>query len=282
MGGGRSSTASLSPLAVSERDQVHATKGLDRGAFEALAVPEGPRLFRFALSLVRNPDLAEELVQDTFVRAFEQRASFRGESAAATWLHRILHNLAVDRARRSSREVLVGEVEDRWHDDSYSVDAATVVERAQTRNELEEALVRLPFIYRAAVLLHDVEGWTVAEIAERLGIDLPAAKQRLRRGRMMLVTALAGGAERREALAGVPLRCWDARRDVSDYLDGELAAERRQLLERHLASCPTCPPLYAALVGIKTELGGLRDRDSVVSPALAERIAGELEKRGST
>jgi hypothetical protein len=131
------------------------------------------------------------------------------------------------------------------------------------------------------VLLHDVEEWTVAEIADRLGIDLPAAKQRLRRGRMMLVTALAAGAERREALTAVPLRCWDARRDVSDYLDGELADERRRLVERHLAACPTCPPLYAALVGVRAELGGLRDRDSVVTPALAERIGLVLESRGS-
>lgn len=95
---------------------------------------------------------------------------------------------------------------------------------------------------------------------------------------MMLVTALA---ERLEALTGVPLRCWDARRDVSDYLDAELADERRRLLEQHLASCPTCPPLYAALVEIKAELSGLRDRDSVVVPELAERIGRELESRSS-
>jgi RNA polymerase sigma-70 factor (ECF subfamily) len=215
------------------------------------------------------------------VRAFEKRAGFHGDSSAATWLHRILHNLAVDRARRYGREIAVDDVEALWRDDSYSVDAATVVERSQTREELEDALVRLPFIYRAAVLLHDVEEWTVAQIAERLGIDVPAAKQRLRRGRMMLVTAPATGAERHEALAGVPLRCWDARRDVSDYLDGELADERRRLLEQHLATCPICPPLYAALVGVKAELGGLRDRDSVISPGLAERIAHELEVRAS-
>jgi RNA polymerase sigma-70 factor (ECF subfamily) len=266
---------------VREGSQEDAASGLDRAAFEALVASEGPRLYRFALALVRNADAAEDLVQETFVRAFERRAAFRGESAAATWLHRILHNLAVDRARRAGREIAFEEVEERWRDDSYSVDAAVVVERAQTREELEDALVRLPFIYRSAVLLHDVEEWTVVEIADRLGIDLPAAKQRLRRGRMMLVTALAASAERREVLTGVPLRCWDARRDVSDYLDGELADERRLLLEQHLATCPTCPPLYAALVGIKAELGGLRDRDNVVTPALAERINRELEIRRS-
>lgn len=213
------------------------------------------------------------------MRAFRKRSDFRGESAAATWLHRILHNLAVDRARRTGRELSVEQVEEQWRDDAYSVDAAAVLERAQTREELEDALVRLPFIYRSAVLLHDVEEWTVSEIADRLGIDLPSAKQRLRRGRMMVVTALASGAERRQALEGIPLRCWDARREISDYLDGELADGIRRLLEQHLATCPTSPPLYAALVGVKAELGGLRDRDNVVTPALAERIARQLEGR---
>ena len=79
-----------------------ATQGLDGAALEALVSSEGPRLYRFALSLVRDPGVAEELVQATFVRAVEKRATFRGESGAATWLHRILHNLAVDRARRSA------------------------------------------------------------------------------------------------------------------------------------------------------------------------------------
>jgi RNA polymerase sigma-70 factor (ECF subfamily) len=250
--------------------------GLERDALEALAVAEAPGLYRFALSLVRDPVAAEDLVQETFLRALERRRTFRGESSPATWLHRILHNLAVDRSRRHGREVVVESVEERWAADGYTVEAARVVERAELRDELEDALVRLPFIYRAVVVLHDAEGWTVAEIAERLGIGLPAAKQRLRRGRMMLVSALAEGAERRERLAGVPMRCWDARRRVSDYMDGELAPEQRSLIERHLEACPTCPPLYAALVGVRDRLGDLRDPDAVVPPALAERIARRL------
>jgi RNA polymerase sigma-70 factor, ECF subfamily len=168
--------------------------------------------------------------------------------------------------------VLVEDVEERWRDDAYTVDTEAVVLRAREREELEDALVRLPFIYRAAVVLHDVEGWTVAELAERLGIGLPAAKQRLRRGRMALVTALAAGAERQEALEGVVLRCWDARSRVSDYVDGRLGVEERAPLERHLAGCPTCPPLYAALVGVSAELSRLRDSDSVVPPHVADRL----------
>jgi len=188
-----------------------------------------------------------------------------------------MHNLAVDRARRA-REIPVEEVEEKWRDDAYTVDAETVALRTESREELQDALVRLPFIYRSAVLLHDVEGWTMDEVARELGIGLPAAKQRLRRGRMQLVTALAEGAERRKALAGVPLRCWDARARVSDYLDEELSDAERGPLEAHLETCPTCPPLYSCLVGVCEALGRLRDPDTVVPPGLAERV--RLAARG--
>lgn len=152
--------------------------GVDRDALAAHA----PDLYRFARSLVRRREDAEDLVHDTIVRALERGESLRVEAALSTWLHRVLHNLAVDRARRSARELLVDEVEDRWRDDAYTVDSATVVERAEDRVELEDALVRLPFAYRAVLVLHDVEGWTLRSIVERLGTSLPAAKQRLRRG----------------------------------------------------------------------------------------------------
>ncbi|MEO8557245.1 MAG: sigma-70 family RNA polymerase sigma factor [Actinomycetota bacterium] len=236
---------------------------------------EVPGLLRYARTIVADGRVAEDLVQETLLRALERAGSFRGDASLATWLHRILHNLAVDVSRRDredATENVEREVEERWRSDSYTVDAATVVERAETREELEDALVRLPVIYRTAVVLHDAEGMTVAEIADIQGVALPAAKQRLRRGRMMMVDALAQGRERREALRGVPLRCWDARSKVSDYLDDELMSSDRVLVERHLEACPTCPPLYAGLVGARAALGALRDADTVVPQSLAGRI----------
>ena len=236
---------------------------------------EVPGLLRYARTIVADGSLAEDLVQETLLRALQRAGSFRGEASLATWLHRILHNLAVDRFRadrEDATEDVEREVEQRWRDDSYTVDAATVVERAETREELEDALVRLPVIYRTAVVLHDSEEMTVAEIADVQGVGLPAAKQRLRRGRMMLVDALAQGRERRVALRGIPLRCWDARSRVSDYIDDELMASDRVLVQRHLETCPTCPPLYAGLVGARAALGALRDADTVVPTSLANRI----------
>ncbi len=175
---------------------------MDRAELAELLPAEVPGLMRYATSLVRDPHLAEDLVGDTLVRALERAASYRGDARLGTWLHRILHNLAVDRAR-SAREVpaedIAVKVENQWRADEYTVDLDVVVARAETREELRDALIRLPYIYRSAVLLHDAEGLTMREVAGICDVELPAAKQRLRRGRMMLVSALAEGAERRVA-----------------------------------------------------------------------------------
>lgn len=256
---------------------------------------EVPGLLRFARTLARDPSQAEDLVQETLARALEKADTFRGEASLATWLHRILHHLAVDQARRSHEtpvEDIVDAVEAAWREDAYTVDVSTVVERAETRAALEDALVHLPVAYRAAVVLHDAEGLTVREIADIAAVSLPAAKQRLRRGRMMLVSQLARGSERREGLRGVPLRCWDARSRVSDYLDGDLDDNEAHQLRRHLQACPTCPPLYASLVATRAALhsygteavggsGGVRDPDSVIPPTLARRIAELLTQYSS-
>ena len=242
----------------------------------------GEALYRFALGLVRDPDLAADLVQDTFVRAIEKHPQYRGDGSLLSWLRQMLHNLAIDRARRSRREIVVEDVEERWRADSYTVDPAMLAERIADRDELEDALVRLPFGYRTVVVLHDIEQWRVREIAELQEISLPAAKQRLRRGRMMLVSALASGAERRERLQGVPMRCWDARRHVSDYIDGALDTDTAATVEAHLAGCPTCPPLYAALVGTHERLADLADPDTVIPPALEERLHGIIDGRSDS
>lgn len=236
-------------------------------------------LYRFAMSITRDPSQAGDLVQDTFIRALERSDQYRGDAPIGAWLRRILHNLAIDRARRATHEVIVEEIEGRWRDDDYTVDPEAVALRAETREELEDALVRLPFIYRVAVILHDVEGWTVRDFAETVDITLPAAKQRLRRGRMSLVSALAEGHERRKQLEGVPMRCWDARKHISDYLDGTLEQATARMVESHLETCPTCPPLYAALVDSHERLGGLRDSDTVIPPELEEAIRHTLAAR---
>jgi len=249
----------------------------DDQSFGAAVTAELPRLFRFARSMATDQSEAEDLVGDTIVRAIERQNQYRGEASLGTWLHQILFHLAVDRSRHHAHELSVEDVETLWRDQDYSVDAEAVVERAESSEELRDALVHVPQHYRSVVVLHDAEGWPASQIASALGISLPAAKQRLRRGRMILVSALAHGRERRVANSGVPLSCWDAREQVSNYLDGGLDASARAALEVHLANCATCPPLFQALVGVRASLGTLHDPDSVVPAELARRVREHLE-----
>ena len=213
----------------------------------------------------------------TLLKALEHGETFRGGSSVQTWLHRILHNTYVDGVRgahdtSTSPEDVAMLVERRWRDDAYTVDGEQVVLRAERDDELRDALAHLPVTYASAVILHDVEGWTAGGIAEIHEVSLAAAKQRIRRGRMMLVDELAAHAVRHADLKGVPMRCWAAREKVSDYLDGDLTLPERTALERHLGGCPTCPPLFAGLVGARNGLARLRDPDTVIAPALAQRL----------
>lgn len=248
---------------------------------EDLLVPELVGLLRYALLLTRDESDAADLVQDTVVRALERSEGFRGDSGLATWLHRIMYHRFIDLTRRRD-PVPIGEDEvieasDRnWADDSYTVSAEEVVERAENSQELLDALIRLPASHRSAVLLHDLEGLTTAAIADVQQVSLAAAKQRLRRGRQLLISALAQGSERRADLAGVPLNCWTARSRIPEFLDDELIAVDRRRLKRHLETCPTCPALYASIVGVRGAVASLRDPDSVIPPALAERVRASV------
>lgn len=242
---------------------------------------ELPALVRLATRLVHDADQAEDCAQETIVGAWRRRDQLREPAALPSWLRRSLVNRVIDRSRRHRDELDVDAVEADWHDDAYSVQPERVLERAELRDELEDALTRLPVIYRVPVVLHDALGWTAAEIADAMEIGVAAAKQRLRRGRMMLVSALAADDARRQASLAQPIRCWQARRHVSAYLDGELEDETKALVEAHLAGCPTCPPLYASLVGVRSSLGGLRDPDTVVEDAVAERINERLVTEGA-
>jgi len=224
---------------------------------------------------------AEDLAQDAILRAWASRAALRDAAALPAWLNRAVVNLAIDRSRRHRDQLSIESVEERWHDDSYTVDPEQVLARAEERDALEDALARLPAIYRVPVVLHDGGDWTAREIAEAIGAGLPAVKQRLRRGRMMLVSALADESPKRLASLAQPMHCWRARRHISAYLDGELQPDTAAEVERHLAGCPTCPPLYASLVGVRATLGGLRDPDTVIPDEMAARLATSVRARTS-
>jgi len=128
---------------------------------------------------VRDPDAAEDCAQETIVGAWRRRDQLRDPAALPAWLRRSLVNRVIDRARAHHDELDIEAVEADWHDDAWSVQPERVLERAELRDELEDALARLPVIYRVPVVLHDVLGWTGPEIARAMEAALPATKQRL-------------------------------------------------------------------------------------------------------
>lgn len=240
-----------------------------------------PGLLRYARALTRDPVAAEDLVQDTVVRALERAADFRGDSSPATWLHRILHHRFVDvvraqRADPTDDDLLAERVESAWRADDYTVDAQVVLERAedaaQLRDALEPPTCRRPTARPSSCTTS--RDSTAAQVADIQQVSVAAAKQRISRGRAMLVSELARETQRRVALRGVPLRCWDARSRVGTTSTTSSPLAERAQLESHLAACPTCPALYTGLVGVRSALGSLRDPDTVVPAAIAERLRG--------
>lgn len=248
----------------------------ERGGIDHELLAAMPGLLRYARTMTSDVALAEDLVQTALLRAMERSDSFDGRSSLATWLHRILHNSFVDhmRARREVPDEAVWErVEELLREPRFTVDAAEVIEVAHTASEVRDGLLRLPVNYRSAIVLHDMEGLTVPRVADIQKVSLAAAKQRVRRGRLMLVAALASAAQRHVAMKGVPMDCWDARLQVSDYLDQLLPELEARRLERHLELCPTCPPLYSAIVASRRGVSELRDANNTIPENIAARLA---------
>lgn len=177
-------TPSAGSLDADRFDAALAAKG-DALTFERLYRRHVPRVH----SLVRrmlSGDVADEIAQDVFVRAWQKLSLFRGESQFGTWLHRLAINVIL--AKRADLAKQRGR---------YSDDEA-VFERLQSRSvqhetrvDFESALARLPDGAREVFVLHDIEGYKHEEIAELLGVTAGTSKSQLHRARMTLRDCLA-------------------------------------------------------------------------------------------
>jgi RNA polymerase sigma-70 factor (ECF subfamily) len=178
----------------SDHDLLRAHVDGDADAFGELFTRHRDRLWAVALRTMGNPEDAADGLQDGMIAAFRRAGSFRGEAAVTTWLHRVVVNACLDRIRASRirrLEALPDDVEDRGtlvatavHDDQP--DAAA--EDSERRRRVLAALATLPADQRAALVLVDMEGYPVAEVAAMLGCAEGTVKSRCSRGR----TRLAG------------------------------------------------------------------------------------------
>lgn len=166
-------------------DVTAATAG-DRRAFERLYRLHGQRIFALCLRMSGERGVAEELVQDVFVRAWQKLDTFRGDAAFSTWLHRVAVNIVLSRRKQDGvrRDRTVQD------DDTVAAAPARTVSIAE-RVDLEAAIAGLPQGARRIFVLHDVEGYTHEEIGDLLGITSGGSKAQLHRARMLLREALS-------------------------------------------------------------------------------------------
>ncbi|MFO7700574.1 MAG: sigma-70 family RNA polymerase sigma factor [Acidimicrobiia bacterium] len=173
-------------------DLVERARAGDRDAFGELVRIHQHEVYTLAVRLVHDRDLAADVTQDAFVRAWRAMPKFRGDAKFSTWLHRITVNTAWTHRTRRNRvrldplESLAAEPE------STFLDPIRAGESAILAPTIAEALASLSSSVRAVVVLKDIYDWSHAEIADHLDITVTAAKVRLHRGRKELRESLRG------------------------------------------------------------------------------------------
>jgi RNA polymerase sigma-70 factor (ECF subfamily) len=179
-------------------DPVKATARAD--AFEAEALAAIDSLYRTALRLTRDPADAEDLVQDTYLKAFRAADTFQPGTNLRAWLFTILHNSARNRARDRARDTVT--VDSETVERAADVPAGaggpspagdtpeSLLLRETLDPDLQAAVDALPDVFREAVWLRDVEEFTYAEIAAMLQVPAGTVMSRISRGRQMLYQAL--------------------------------------------------------------------------------------------
>lgn len=170
-------------------------------AVEELVARFGPRIYRLALRITGRPEDAQEVAQDVLWTVVRKIDTFKGESALGSWIYRITANAAYQklRGRRGKEEVSWEALLPVFDADGHHVepvrDFTTAFEdpavQAEARLRLRAAIDSLPADYRTAFVLHDMEGLPNPDIAELLGISLPAVKSRVHRSRLFLRQRLA-------------------------------------------------------------------------------------------
>lgn len=159
----------------------------DPTAFTTLVRRHRDRLWAVALRTTGEREEAADALQDALLKAHRSADSYRGDAQVTTWLHRIVVNAALDRMRRTKARPTVPLPE---HDSAHPVEPSDPLGRRELAWEIDRALRTLPDDQRAAIVLVDVEGYSVDETAQLLEIPIGTVKSRCARGRAKLVPLL--------------------------------------------------------------------------------------------
>lgn len=175
-------------------DEKTLVKELKRGnedAYRFLISTYGRKIYRLIAGIVKNPDEAEELTQEVFIKVFEKVKDFRGDSTLSTWLYRVAFNTALShmRKKRSRKDTTQLSQYDSVEEVSGYLEegrAEESIERKERSEIVMKALQLLPPSYKIALILKDLEGLSVEEVAKTLKLTEGGAKARIHRGRLML------------------------------------------------------------------------------------------------
>src|SRR6188508_3078140 len=175
----------------------------DQAAVRQLAELYGPRIHQLALRHMKNREDAEEVTQDVLMKVYRSIGNFRGDSALSSWIYRITFNTAMSRLRTvryqmsqdGDRRVTSSDGEDQTRTPREAVDwndlADEQVLRSELRRRVFRAILALPAIYRAPVMLRDIHGLSTEEASAFLRVKDQTLKSRLHRGRLILRKQLA-------------------------------------------------------------------------------------------
>ena len=177
-----------------ELSLVHAAKAGDMSAFEELVRRYDRNVFRIAQHITQNREDAEDVVQDAFLKAYQNLPRFQEQSKFYTWLVRIAVNEALMKLRKRRPERFVSLDEDvKTEDDSlprevadWSPNPEQLYNQEELRDILSRTIQGLPPTFRTVFVLRDVEGLSTEETAEALELSVPAVKSRLLRARLQL------------------------------------------------------------------------------------------------
>jgi RNA polymerase sigma-70 factor (ECF subfamily) len=185
---------------------LHRLQAGDDRAVSDLVDTYGQRIYQLAFRYLRNREDAEEVTQDVLFKVYRKVAAFRGDAALSSWIYRITFNTAMSRLRTGKHQPLAsdetvskeGNRPVKREPADWSDLADEQVLRAELRRRVMRAVLALPAIYRAPVMLRDLQGLSTEEASARLRVKDQTLKSRLHRGRLILRRQLAdfaGGLE---------------------------------------------------------------------------------------
>ena len=186
------------PESLSDEELLVRARLRDERAVRAITLRYNRRLYRVARSILRNDSEAEDVVQETYFRAFTRLDLFRGEAAFGTWLTRIAINDALGRLRRRRPTVdweshgengIQAEII-QFPGSAAANDPERTMARSEIRDVLEHAIDDLPDLFRVVFVARVIEGMNVEETAELLGLQAETVKTRLHRARLLLRATL--------------------------------------------------------------------------------------------